>query len=336
MDTTFKRFGRAAIVIGGTGIVAVIAWYLFVELTGGSVGAFLGMLTVVVVSFLAIKMSANLATRMLSPYNVAKVSVEGPITRDGGGAIPRRPNATPVEDVISQIERADDDDAVEALLVHLNTPGGEVVPSDDVRNAVKDFEGVTVAYATDTCASGGYWIATACDTIVAREGSLVGSIGVLASRVTASELLDDLGLVYERLVAGEYKDAGTALRDMDTDERDYLQGIVDDYYESFVDRVTDSRDLDPETVRGTEAKVFLGERAVEIGLVDFTGTMEDVEDHLESELARPIEVTEFEPPRRLRTMLPGAVATVAYAVGVGFSRSIQSTTGNSATRFRFE
>ncbi|MDY6779715.1 MAG: S49 family peptidase, partial [Halobacteria archaeon] len=126
-------------------------------------------------------LSRNVARSILESYNVAEVNVKGPIMRDARGLVPSAPTGFDADDVVDQIEAADDDPNTEALLVKLNTPGGEVVPSDDIRLAVEEFDGPTVGYATDVCASGGYWIASACDIIYSRETSLVGSIGVLGS-----------------------------------------------------------------------------------------------------------------------------------------------------------
>jgi len=106
------------------------------------------------------------------------------------------------DEIVDQIERADEDSGVRALLLKLNTPGGEIVPSEDIRIAAERFDGPTIAYATDVCASGGYDIAAGCDELWAREGSIVGSIGVIGSRVNAADLADRLGLSYERLAAG--------------------------------------------------------------------------------------------------------------------------------------
>jgi hypothetical protein len=128
-------------------------------------------------------------------YNVGKVAVSGPITRKSGRPSPLSgPGGTTADDVVEQIEAADEDEDVEALVVELNTPGGEVLPSDDIRRAAADFDGPTVAYATDTCASGGYWIASGCDELWARDASLVGSIGVVGSRPNAAGLADKLGI----------------------------------------------------------------------------------------------------------------------------------------------
>jgi len=93
-----------------------------------------------------------------------------------------------------------------------------VLPSDDIRRAAAEFDGPTLAYATDTCASGGYWIASGCDELWARDASLVGSIGVVGSRPNAAGLADKLGISYEQFTAGEYKDAGVPLREIEDDD----------------------------------------------------------------------------------------------------------------------
>jgi protease-4 len=251
-------------------------------------------------------------------YNVAKVTVSGLIqrTRSRSSSLSGR-NACIADDIVEQIEAADDE-AVEALLVELNTPGGEVLPSDDIRRAAVDFDGPTIAYATDTCASGGYWIASGCDEVWARDASLVGSIGVVGSRPNAAGLADKLGLSYEQFTAGEYKDAGVPLREIEDDEREYLQSIVDGYYDQFVETVSDSRDMDPQDVRNTEARIYLRSDALEIGLVDELGTEADVEDRIADLLDSDVETHEFEPDRSIAERLasvpngsPSPLATVS-------------------------
>ena len=251
-------------------------------------------------------------------YNTAKVTVSGPIRRRQGRPSPLSgPGGSTADEVVEQIEAADEDEDVEALLVQLNTPGGEVVPSDDIRRAAADFDGPTVAYATDTCASGGYWIASGCDELWAREASLVGSIGVVGSRPNAKGLADKLGISYEQFTAGEYKDAGVPLKEIEEDEREYLQGIIDGYYEQFVETVSEGRDMDPGAVRETEARVFLGENAAEMGLVDELGTEADVEDRLAELIGAEPEVREFTPERGLAERLGIGAERVAFAAGSG-------------------
>ncbi|MEZ3163997.1 signal peptide peptidase SppA [Halorubrum sp. RMP-47] len=251
-------------------------------------------------------------------YNVGKVTVSGPIRRSQGRPSPLSgPGGATADDVVEQIEAADEDEGVEALLVELNTPGGEVVPSDDIRRAAADFDGPTVAYATDTCASGGYWIASGCDELWAREASLVGSIGVVGSRPNAKGLADKLGISYEQFTAGEYKDAGVPLKEIEEDEREYLQGIIDGYYEQFVETVSEGRDMDPDAVRETEARVYLGDDAAEMGLVDELGTETDVEDRLAELIGTEPEVREFTPERGLAERLGIGAERVAFAAGSG-------------------
>ena len=251
-------------------------------------------------------------------YNTAKVSVSGPIARDRGRPSPLSGGGGVVADeIVEQIEAADDDEAVAALLVELNTPGGEVVPSDDIRRAVADFDGPTVAYATDLCASGGYWIASGCDELWARDGSLVGSIGVVGSRPNASGLADRLGISYEQFTAGEYKDAGVPLREIEDDEREYLQSLIDGYYEQFVETVSEGRSMDSETIRETEARVYLGPDALDIGLVDALGVEDDVEARIEDAIGETVAVREFTPERGLVDRLGIGAERIAFAAGSG-------------------
>ncbi|RRJ28444.1 signal peptide peptidase SppA [Halocatena pleomorpha] len=305
-------------VIGSVGTLLVAAGgvFLFVWLPSGT--SVFGVLLAVITTVLGARIAGRLATTVLPTYNVAEVAVTGPIARDGDfGPVPGRGQSIPVDDIVEQIERAEDDRNADALVMKLNTPGGEVVPSDDIRNAVLAFEGPTIAYATDTCASGGYWIASACDEIWARETSVIGSIGVIGSRLNASTLAEELGLSYERFAAGRYKDAGAALKEIDDDERAYLQGLIDDYYEHFIERVAAGRDLDPDAIRDTEARVYLGDEAQDLDLIDTVGTHEEVLDHVTDLLGTEAVHTEFEPKRGFRQRFQRGAHGLAFAFGAG-------------------
>lgn len=260
----------------------------------------------------------RLRARFKNGYDAVEVAVEGPITREGSRIPSSRRRALPADKVVEQIKRADEDPSARALILKLNTPGGEVLPSEDIRLAAERFDGPTIAYATDTCASGGYWIASGCDELWAREASLVGSIGVRGSQVNAKGLADKLGLEYQPLNAGEYKDAGFPLKEPEDDDQEYLQGLVDDYYETFVERVAEGRGLDEELIRETEARVYLGTDAHENGLVDELGTREDIEGRLTERLGvSEVTVEEFTPRRGFVERLRGGAGEMAYAFGAG-------------------
>jgi protease-4 len=327
-------FWRLGIVVGGGLLAAVFGLLVFVVVPG-SLAELLGVLVTIGVVILGTRAAGDFAESAFPDYNVAQVAVEGPITRDGStpGPIPGGALGATADDVVDQVERADEDDAVDALLVKLDTPGGQVVPSDDIRRAVADFDGPTVAYATDVCASGGYWIASGCDELWARRGSIVGSIGVIGSRVNVSELAEDLGVSYERLAAGKYKDAGMPLKELSEDEREYLQGLIDGFYDDFVERVAEGRGMDPDAVRDTEARVYLGDEANELGLVDDIGTRDDVEDHVEGLLDAEVSVREFEPEKGLAARLRGGATAVAYAAGAGVAGAVVGDEQDFRLRF---
>ena len=262
-------------------------------------------------------------------YNIAKIKISGPIQRTHSrpSSLSGRDTAT-ADDIVELIEAADDDEHAEALLLELNTPGGEVVPSDDIRRAAVDFDGPTIAYATDTCASGGYWIASGCDELWARDISLVGSIGVVGSRPNAAGLADTLGISYEQFTAGEYKDAGVPLREIEADERAYLQGIVDDYYEQFIETVSEGRDMDPDEIRETEARIYLGAEAAAIGLVDELGVEADVEARIGELIDADPQSREFEPDRSFAERLGIGAERVAFAGGNGIASIVAPGDGS--------
>ncbi len=328
--------GRLFFVVVTAALAAVVGWVLFVFLPSGSLARLLGVVLALGLLVLGVRLGGRFAAARFPSHNVAEVAVDGPITRDGGSPSfpPSGPTSPGADEVVERIERADEDDASEALLLHLNTPGGEVVPSDDIRLAAAEFDGPTVAYTTDVCASGGYWIASGCDELWAREGSIVGSIGVRGSRITGQELLDRVGLNYEQFKAGEYKEAGAFPTDVDEDERRYLQGLIDDYYDLFVETVAEGRNDDPDRIRATEAKVYLGREAHERGLVDEIGTREETLDRLEETLGEEATVKEFSPSRSPLQRLRGGAASVAYAFGAGVASAL--VPDGSVERFRFD
>ena len=311
-----SRAGQGIVVLVGTFVALAAGYAGFVVVPRLANVSVWSVFFVVTLGFAGLFVSQRVASSLVSPYNAAEVAVDGPITRDGpAGLAPTSGFAA--DRIVDAVEAADRDDAVDALVVRLNTPGGEVVPSDDIRRAVAEFDGPTVAYATDVCASGGYWIASACDEIYARETSLVGSIGVIGSRLNAEEAAEKLGIEYERLVAGRYKDAGNPLKETDDEEREYLQGLIDGFYDVFVERVAEGREMDEKEVRDTEARVYLGGEALGAGLIDETGARDDVEDRIADIIDADAEVREFSPARSFREQIGAGARSVAYSFGAG-------------------
>ena len=323
MPNVLTKLGRVVVVLAATVLAAALGWLLFVEVPAGSTTRLLGVLLTIAVALAGARIAGQLARSRLRPYDVAEIEVDNIITRDRGPGPVRNVGAT-ADEIVEGIERADADDAAEALVVKLNTPGGQVVPSEDIRTAAADFDGPTVAYAEDLAASGGYWIASGCDEIHARRGSVVGSIGVNGTQLGSTGLAEKLGLDYRRFVAGEYKDTPSRWRDLEDDEIAYVQGMLDDYYEQFVETVVEGTGLDETLVRETEARTYLGEEAHELGLVDTCGPREEMEARLADRLGvEEIEVRTFEPKRGLVERMGAGASRVAYAFGRGLASVVR-------------
>ena len=329
--SVIRSLGRLSIVSLGTllaiGVGVLLFWVIPERTPLGS----LEVLFVLGIVLIGTSIASRLGRNLFPTYTVAEVEVNDAITRDGDPSrFPVRGRGVSANAVVEEIERADADGAVDALIVTLNTPGGEVVPSEDIRNAVAAFDGPTVAYAEDVAASGGYWIATGADEIHARRGSMVGSIGVNAAQLGREELGEKLGLEYRRFVAGAFKDTPSPWRALDDDEVDYFQGLLEGYYEQFVDTVVEGTDLDHAVVRETEARLYLGTKAEELGLVDACGPKSAMEDRLAERLGvDEITVERFEPHRTLPERVGTGVRSVAHAFGAGIAGYLVDDEGPS-------
>lgn len=336
MADTLQSLAQLGIVVAGALVAAAVGVALFVVVPDrvSSVGI-LGVILVLATALVGLKIAGDLAETVFPTYNVGEVEVSGPITAEGGG-MPLRPGGASADDLVEQIERADEDGNTEALIVTLNTPGGQPVASDEIRRAVAEFDGPTVAHARDVCASGGYMIACGSDELVSYEDSLVGSIGVIANQRKFAEFADRYGVDLERFVGGEYKDTLDPMKPLSEDERAYFQNVIDSSYESFVDLVAESRDVDREFVESTEARIYHGRQAESNGLVDALGDRDDVEARLaERADLDDVSVREFEPERGLGEKLSIGAQALARAFGRGVAGVVTDREG-SAVEFRLK
>jgi protease-4 len=225
-----------------------------------------------------------------SVSKIAIIPIEGTISNSRGGGI-----LMPTENVLSlftqQLEKAEKDPAVKAIVLRVNSPGGTVTASDAMYQLVKRFKTktgkVVVASAQEVAASGAYYVSCAADKIVAQPTSLVGSIGVIFESLQFEGTLQKLGITSEAVRSGSLKDMGSPFRAMKPEERDVMQGMVEEYFTRFVGIVSTDRPVTERPVAdmtkyeepvygGTySGRVFSGEKAKELGLVDETGLLED-------------------------------------------------------------
>ncbi len=184
------------------------------------------------------------------------------------------------KEVVEQLKKYSKNDSVKAIVIRINSPGGAVAPSQEIYREIrklKDKSGqAVVASMGSVAASGGYYIAAACDKIMANPGSLTGSIGVIMEFATIQELMSKIGIKGEVIKSGERKDIGNIMREMTPDERVYLQGVIDDVHEQFMEAVATGRNMSLDEVRPlADGGIYTGRQAKEVGLVDELGDFED-------------------------------------------------------------
>jgi protease-4 len=150
------------------------------------------------------------------------------------------------------------------------------VASDEIYHALEQLDKPVVVSMGSLAASGGYYISADADYIYATPHTLTGSIGVISQFVTAEELLDDVGVEIVVIAAGESKDFGSVSRDMTEDEQAYWQALIDETHDAFIQIVADGRGMSVQEVREfADGRVFTGQQALELGLVDEVGYFED-------------------------------------------------------------
>ncbi len=226
--------------------------------------------------------------------------------------------------IVRQLKKWGDNSSVRAIVLHIDSPGGAVAPSQEIYNEilrVREEEGkIVVASMLSVAASGGYLISCAVDRIVANPGTITGSIGVVIQFPTVGELFDKIGIAYETVKSGELKDVGTLDRRMTKNEREMLTEMVMDTYEQFVDVVADGRGMDRDDVYDVaDGSVFSGRRALELGLIDTLGSFEDAV-RIAAEMAEiegePKVVREYKPKQTIWDLL-GSLAGEIKEIGYG-------------------
>jgi protease-4 len=209
----------------------------------------------------------------------------------------------PVSLLLEQLDKARRDRNVKAVILRINSPGGTVVASELMHDEITHFRKNTgkpvIALMMDVAASGGYYIACACDEIVAQPSSVTGSIGVIMQMFEASGTMDMIGVTADAIISGSHKDTGSPLRKMRPEERELFQQIVNDMYERFVHVVDEGRPgLDEARVRAlADGRVYIAAQALENGLIDrIAGVRETVRDVKKRVGARKIRLVAYRRP----------------------------------------
>jgi protease-4 len=220
--------------------------------------------------------------------------------------------------VLEQLEKYSKNPTVKAIVLRVNSPGGGVAPSQEIYQAVakirdKGVQKVVVSMGS-VAASGGYYISCPADKIVANPGTITGSIGVLMSFANLQELFEKIGLEPVIIKSGKHKDIGYPTRAITAEEKQLLQDMLDDVYHQFLEAIIQGRGMEEEKLRQlADGRIFSGRQALELGLVDELGSMQDALE-LAAELSgikeRPLVVIEQEERFSLKSLLRGAVQDI--------------------------
>jgi len=179
-------------------------------------------------------------------------------------------------ETVQQLRKLADDDSVKAIIIHVNSPGGGVAASEEIYREVKRIRDQKKKYIASSIqtvgASGAYYISSATNKIYANNGSVVGSIGVIAEWVNYGDLMRWAKLKPELLKVGKFKDTGDPTRELTPDERAYMQGLIDNMYGQFVQAVAEGRHTKVEDIKPiADGRVWTGQQALGMQLIDGIG-----------------------------------------------------------------
>lgn len=211
--------------------------------------------------------------------DVALIRIEGVITAGRGSMSPFADASAGSETIVDALEEFRKDKSVKSAVIRINSPGGSAAGSQEIYQEIKrcrkDGKKITVSMG-DVAASGGYYIASAADRIIADPATITGSIGVIMQTTDMSELLRKIGVNFGTIKSGPHKDMGSISRPLTPEEKALLQSMIDDVYDQFLTDVALGRRIPKAEVRKlADGRIFTGRQALNNKLVDRLGTLED-------------------------------------------------------------
>jgi protease-4 len=210
--------------------------------------------------------------------------------------------------VVGQLKKFGDDSSIKAIILHVNSPGGGVAASEEIYREVKrirDDKKKRIVVSIETVgASGAFYVASASNKIYADQGSIVGSIGVIAQWVNYGDLLKWAKLKDVVIKTGEFKDTGNPSRDLTPAEQAYMQALIDNMFGQFIQAVADGRKMKFEEVKAiANGKVWTGEQALSMKLIDQVGDFESAVADTAKSVGIKGDPTLVHPDRDRKTML---------------------------------
>ena len=185
-----------------------------------------------------------------------------------------------LQEIVSQLRKAEDDPDVKAVLLKIDSPGGSVIASDLIYNEIMAFKQrkkvKVVAAMMGVAASGGYYIALPADFIMAHPTTVTGSVGVLFLSPNVSGLLEKIGVDVNVSKTGKNKDMGSPFRQVTGEEQEIIQGIIDRLGAQFLNRIAEHRKIEPNKLKEiSSARIYLADDALQLGMIDSIGYLDE-------------------------------------------------------------
>jgi protease IV len=212
------------------------------------------------------------------------------------------------EPVVGELKKFNDDSSIKAIILHVNSPGGGVAASEEIYREVKrirDEKKKRIVVSIETVgASGAYYVSSASNKIYADNGSIVGSIGVIAEWVNYGDLMKWAKLKSVVLKTGEFKDTGNPARDLTPAEQAYMQSLIDNMFGQFIQAVADGRGMKFDDVKAiANGKVWTGQEALSMKLIDNVGDFQAVVKDTAKSVGISGEPTLVHPEKDRKTLL---------------------------------
>jgi len=233
------------------------------------------IIAIIDVSLKIQKSGNNISLRMPSVGpGIAVVRVDGPIQFESSG-----PLAKGAESIINKLDEFSKNPNVKAIVLRINSPGGTVAATQEIYEklwSLRKKNKILVASMADVAASGGYYIASACDTIYANYGTITGSIGVITVSANFKKLLERFGITVTVVKSGKYKDIMSPYRNSNRDEIRMIQEMIDSDYKKFLKDVARGRSMNQKEIEPyADGRIFNGAQAKKYKLIDSVGTFKD-------------------------------------------------------------
>lgn len=222
------------------------------------------VMSVTVISLTIVISFVGVSDRKIAGENVGIIEIIGTISES--------------KNIIDNLKAFRENDAIKAIVLRIDSPGGAVGPSQEIYQEVRkttEVKSVIVSMGA-LAASGGYYIAAGANGIVANPGTITGSIGVIMGFTNFQQLLEKIGLVPVVIKSGEFKDIGSPAREMTPAEQQLLQNVIDDIHQQFITAISDGRKMEIARIEPiADGRLITGKAALSLGLVDRLGNLED-------------------------------------------------------------